>query len=72
MTDKERVKILTDVVLSMAQFMRENPPAVIPEEKSMSMKDFCGCFVDGASDPTGQRILGYFVEKSYNKFMENS
>jgi hypothetical protein len=72
MTDKERIKVLTDVILNMAQFMRNNPPGYTSDDDSMTMQEFCNCYVDGASDPTGQRILAHFVEKSYNKFMENS
>ena len=70
MTNADRIQILRSAVIDMAQFIRDNPPASIPEEKSMSIKDFCHCFVDGESDPTGQKILGYFITKSYNKYMK--
>lgn len=68
MTNVDRVKILRSAVEDMAQFIRDNPPATIPEAKSMSIKDFCYCFADGESDPTGQKIVDYFVTKSYNKY----
>lgn len=68
MTNADRLLILRSAVKDMAQFIRNNPPAVIPEATSMSMKDFCRCFADGASDPTGEKIVEYFITKSYNKY----
>lgn len=70
MTNVNRIQILRSAVADMAQFIRDNPPASIPEEKSMSMKDFCHCFVDSESDPTGQKIMKYFITKSYNQYVE--
>ena len=68
MTNVDRIQILISAVADMAQFIRDNPPACIPEKKSMSMQDFCYCFVDGESDPTGQKIMRYFITESYNKY----
>jgi hypothetical protein len=68
----DRIQILKSAVADMAQFIRENPPASIPEEESMSMEDFCCCFVDAKSDPTGQKIMEYFITNSYKKYMKNS
>ena len=68
MTNVDRIQILISAVSDMAQFIRDNPPACIPEKKSMSMQDFCYCFVDGESDPTGQKIMRYFITESYNKY----
>lgn len=68
MTNADRVQILRSAVEDMAQFIRDNPSASIPKEKSMSIKDFCHCFVDGESDPTGQKIMRYFITKSYNQY----
>ena len=70
MTNADRIQILRSAVTDMAQFIRNNPPASLPEEKSMSIKDFCHCFVDSESDPTGQKIIEYFVTKSYNKYIK--
>lgn len=70
MTNVDRVKILRSAVEDMAQFIRDNPPATIPEAKSMLMKDFCYCFADSSADPTGEKIVEYFITKSYNKYME--
>ena len=70
MTNADRIQILRSAVTDMAQFIRDNPPASIPEEKSMSIKDFCHCFVDGESDPTGQKIMRYFITKSYNQYVK--
>lgn len=72
MTNADRIQILRSAVEDMAQFIRDNPPASIPDEESMSMKDFCCCFVDAESDPTGQKIMEYFIANSYNKYMKNS
>jgi hypothetical protein len=44
----------------------------MPDEESMPMKDFCCCFVDAESDPTGQKIMEYFIANSYNKYMKNA
>jgi hypothetical protein len=70
MTNVDRIQILKSAVEDMAQFIRDNPPTSLPEEKSMSIKDSCRCFVDAESDPTGQKILEYFITKSYNKYMK--
>jgi hypothetical protein len=70
MTNADRVQILKNVVKEMSQFIRDNPPASIPEEKFMSIEDFCHCFADAESDPTGQKIMGYFITKSYNKYIK--
>lgn len=70
MTNVDRVQILRSAVTDMAQFIRDNPPASIPEEEVMSIKDFCHCFSDVESDPTGKKIMEYFITKSYNKYME--
>lgn len=68
MTNADRVQILRNVVTDMAQFIRDNPSTSIPEEKSMPIRDFCQCFVDSESDPTGQKIVEYFITKSYNEY----
>lgn len=68
MTNIDRIQILRSAVADMAQFIRDNPPASIPEKKSMSMQGFCYCFVEGESDPTGQKIMRYFITESYNKY----
>lgn len=68
MTNIDRIQILRSTIADMAQFIRNNPPACIPEEKFMSMQDFCYCFVEGESDPTGQKIMRYFITESYNKY----
>ena len=70
MTNADRVQILKNAVTNMAQFIRDNPPASIPEEKSMPIRDFCQCFVDSESDPTGQKIVEYFITKSYNQYVK--
>lgn len=70
MTNVDRIKILRSAVEDMAQFIRDNPPASIPETTFMSIKDFCYCFADDESDPTGQKIVDYFITKSYNKYAE--
>jgi hypothetical protein len=70
MTNVDRVKILRSAVTDMAQFIRDNPPASIPDKEFMSIKDFCHCFSDADSDPTRQKIMEYFITKSYNKYME--
>lgn len=70
MTNVDRIQILKSAVADMAQFIRDNPPASLPDEKSMPIKDFCYCFVDAESDLTGQKIMGYFITKSYNKYMK--
>ena len=46
MTNIDRIQILRSAVADMAQFIRDNPPACIPEKKSMSMQGFCYCFVE--------------------------
>ena len=68
MTNVDRVKILRSAVTDMAQFIRDNPPASIPEKECMSIKDFCHCFSDAESDPTGNKIMEYFITKSYNNY----
>lgn len=68
MTNVDRIQILRNAITDMAQFIRDNPPASIPEKESMPIKDFCHCFVDSESDPTGQKIMEYFITKSYNKY----
>ena len=70
MTNADRVQILKSAVKDMAQFIRDNPPASIPEKEFMSIEDFCHCFVDSESDPTGQKIMAYFITKSYNKYIK--
>ena len=70
MTNADRIQILRSAVIDMAQFIRDNPPTSIPEEKSMPIRDFCHCFVDSESDPTGQKIMEYFVTKSYNQYVK--
>jgi hypothetical protein len=72
MTNVDKIKILRSAVKDMAQFMRNNPPASVPEEQSMSMKDFRHCFVDSDSDPIGQKIMEYCITNSYNKYIKNS
>lgn len=68
MDNVDRLLILRSAVKDMAQFIRDNPPATIPEAKSMSMKDFCHCFANSSADPTGEKIVEYFITKSYNKY----
>ena len=70
MTNVDRVQILRSAVTDMAQFIRDNPPASIPEKECMSIQDFCHCFGDAESDPTGNKIMEYFVTKSYNKYIK--
>lgn len=70
MNNEDRAKILKSAVKDMAQFIRDNPPASIPNKEFMSIKDFCHCFSDADSDPTGQKIMEYFIIKSYNKYIK--
>lgn len=71
MTDKEKISILTNAINEMALFIRQNPPASLPEDnKSMSLQDFCRCFVEADSDPLGKRIRNYFITKAYKKGVE--
>ena len=68
MDNVDRLLILRSAVKDMAQFIRDNPPATIPEVTSMSIKDFCRCFADSDADPTGEKIVEYFITKSYNEY----
>ena len=54
----EKTQVLIKTIEKMAQFMRDYPPAEMPENISELL-----LYVDTDGDPEGNRIINYFVNK---------
>ena len=54
----EKTQILIKTIEKMAQFMRDYPPAEMPENPGEIL-----LYVDTDGDPKGNRIINYFVNK---------
>ena len=53
-----KTQILIKTIEKMAQFMRDYPPAEMPENPNEIL-----LYVDTDGDPKGNRIINYFVNK---------
>ena len=54
----EKTQVLIKTIEKMAQFMRDYPPAAMPEDPNEIL-----LYVDTSTDPKGNRIINYFVHK---------
>lgn len=54
----EKTQVLIKTIEKMAQFMRDYPPAEMPENPNEIL-----LYVDTDGDPKGNRIINYFVNK---------
>ena len=54
----EKTQVLIKTIEKMAQFMRDYPPAAMPENPNEIL-----LYVDTSADPKGDRIINYFVNK---------
>lgn len=54
----EKTQVLIKTIEKMAQFMRDYPPAEMPENPNEIL-----LYVDTSTDPKGNRIINYFVNK---------
>lgn len=54
----EKTQVLIKTIEKMAQFMRDYPPAEMPEDPNEIL-----LYVDTSTDPKGNRIINYFVNK---------
>ena len=53
-----KTQVLIKTIEKMAQFMRDYPPAEMPENPNEIL-----LYVDTDGDPKGNRIINYFVNK---------
>lgn len=53
-----KTQVLIKTIEKMAQFMRNYPPAEMPENPNEIL-----LYVDTDGDPKGNRIINYFVNK---------
>jgi hypothetical protein len=53
-----KTQVLIKTIEKMAQFMRDYPPAEMPEDPNEIL-----LYVDTSTDPKGNRIINYFVNK---------
>ena len=53
-----QTQVLIKTIEKMAQFMRDYPPAEMPENPNEIL-----LYVDTDGDPKGNRIINYFVNK---------
>lgn len=54
----EKTQVLIKTIEKIAQFMRDYPPAEMPENPNEIL-----LYVDTDGDPKGNRIINYFVNK---------
>lgn len=54
----EKTQVLIKTIEKMAQFMRDYPPAEMPDDPNEIL-----LYVDTSTDPKGNRIINYFVNK---------
>ena len=54
----EKTQIFIKTIEKMAQFMRDYPPAMMPEDPKEIL-----LYVDTGTDPKGNRIINYFINK---------
>ena len=54
----EKTQVLIKTIEKMAQFMRDYPPAEMPENPNEIL-----LYIDTSTDPKGNRIINYFVNK---------
>ena len=54
----EKTQVLIKTIDKMAQFMRDYPPAEMPENPNEIL-----LYIDTSTDPKGNRIINYFVNK---------
>ena len=54
----KKTQVLIKTIEKMAQFMRDYPPAEMPENPNEIL-----LYVDTATDPNGNRIINYFINK---------
>ena len=54
----EKTQVLIKTIEKMAQFMRDYPPAEMPENPNEIL-----LYVDTDGDPKGNRIINYFINK---------
>lgn len=54
----EKTQVLIKTIEKMAQFMRDYPPAEMPENPNEIL-----LYVDTSTDPKGNKIINYFVNK---------
>ena len=54
----EKTQVLIKTIEKMAQFMRDYPPAMMPEDLNEIL-----LYVDTSTDPKGNKIINYFINK---------
>ena len=54
----EKTQVLIKTIEKIAQFMRDYPPAEMPNDPNEIL-----LYVDTSTDPKGNRIINYFVNK---------
>lgn len=54
----KKTQVLIKTIEKMAQFMRDYPPAEMPENPNEIL-----LYVDTSTDPKGNKIINYFVNK---------
>lgn len=54
----EKTQVLIKTIEKMAQFMRDYPPAEMPNDPNEIL-----LYIDTSTDPKGNRIINYFVNK---------
>ena len=54
----KKTQVLIKTIEKKAQFMRDYPPAEMPENPNEILP-----YVDTSADPKGNRIINYFINK---------